>query len=132
MDRTRIQKILEDSTKLAEMAIPALEAQARLAQIEPEYKMLKKASEDAEMSKTASESAYRSNAVKLADVLVTRGILDDSNKVAFVEEIVASPTELFDVTIKMAGELRAESFGSPSDILSGSDSLDPFERLALE
>lgn len=131
MDQLRIQRILEDSTKLVERSIPAFEAQKKLAQIEPEYENLKTAAVDAENQKLAEAAAFRSNLNRLADVLVTRGILDDENKVAFVEEISTKPEELFNVTLKLAGELRAESFGGPGEMQSSGGELDPFERLAL-
>lgn len=130
MDHTRIQRILEDATKLAEKAIPAFEAQSKLAKIQPEFESLKKASNEVENQKLAEQAAFRANANRLADILVTRGILEDSNKVAFVEEITTKPEELFGVTIKLAGELKAESFGSPSELPSSAE-LDPFERLAV-
>ena len=130
MDNTLIERIIKDATKLAERAIPAFEAQEKLGSIEPEYQLLKTAAEEAQKREESKVASFRTSVNKLANILVTRGILEDSNKVAFVEEIVNKPEELFEVTIKLAGELKAESFGAPDAISSGQN-LDPFERLAV-
>jgi hypothetical protein len=62
---------------------------------------------------------------------VTRGILEESNKLAFVDSISKNPSEVFNVLDKLASELKAESFGQPSKMAS-QDELDPFERLVIE
>lgn len=130
MDNTIVKQIIEDAAKLAEQSVTAFKAQKRLEEIQPLFEEAsKKASELEENTKTAQED-FKAGLDKVASVLVTRGILEDSNKVAFVSAIVEKPTEVFNVIEKLASELKAESFGGVGS-LPASAELDPFERLAV-
>ena len=130
MDNTIVKQIIEDAAKLAEQSVTAFKAQKRLEEIEPLFdKISKKASELEETTKTAQEE-FRSGLDKVASILTTRGILDESNKEAFINAIVEKPTEVFNVVEKLASELKAESFGGVGSLPASSE-LDPFEKLAL-
>lgn len=130
MDNTIVKQIIEDAAKLAEQSVTAFKAQKELEKLQPLFEeATKKASELEENTKTAQEE-FKSGLDKVASVLVTRGILEDSNKVAFVNAIFEKPTEVFNVIEKLASELKAESFGGVGSLPSSSD-LDPFERLAV-
>lgn len=131
MDNSIVKQIIEDAAKLAEQSVSAFKAKDRLESIEPEFTKAVKTAE--EMAKTAKEreESFRSGLNKIANVLVTRGILEDANKVAFVDAIAKTPTEIFNVVEKLAGELKAESFGSAGSLPATAE-LDPFERLAME
>ena len=119
-----IKELIENAAKLAERAIPAFEAEDKLKRIEPLYNSAIKQAEQIQKSAELEKQSFRTGLNKISDVLVTRGILEESNKVAFVESIAKNPSEL-------AAELKAESFGQPSKMAS-QDELDPFERLAME
>jgi hypothetical protein len=125
------KELIENAAKLAEQAIPAFKDQERLKEIEPLYEKAVKKAEFLENKTAAEKEGFRSELNKVANTLVTRGILEESNKVAFVNSISENPTEIFNVLDKVASELKAESFGQPSNLSSYSD-LDPFERLAVE
>jgi len=116
-----MKKIIEDATKLAERSVVAFEAERRLKDIEPEFKKLSE--------KTAG---LRPKVDALADRLITRGILDEDNKVAFVDSISDNPIELVEVAMKLSDQVVAEQFGKVASDSSdhGSKDLDPFERLA--
>lgn len=131
MDNTIVKQIIEDAAKLAEQSVSAFQAQQRLTEIEPSYQKALKTAE--ELTNTAKESAqkFRSGLDKVADILVTRGILENANKGSFVDAISKSPAEIFGVVEKLAGELKAESFGGPGTLPEAAE-LDPFERLAME
>lgn len=130
MDNTIVKQIIEDAAKLAEQSVTAFKAQRRLEEIEPLFDQVsKKASELEETTKTAQEE-FRSGLDKVASILTTRGILDESNKEAFINAIVEKPTEVFNVVEKLASELKAESFGGAGSLPASSE-LDPFEKLAL-
>lgn len=116
----KYRTIIEQATKLAERSISAFESEKRLQEIEPQFKNL-----------CSKEAAFRSKANHMADVLVTRGILEDSNKVAFVNSISEDHNELIDVAIRLSSEMKAESFGKVGEAEQFS-SLDPFEKLAME
>lgn len=131
MNNGLVKQIIEDAAKLAEQSISAFEAQKKLAEIEPEFQTLSKKAHDLEKKAAKDQEDFRSNANKVANILVTRGILEDANKVAFVNTIVDEPSEVFNVLEKIAGELRADNFGSADERPSARD-LDAFERLALE
>jgi len=125
----KFKQIIEQATKLAERAIPAFEAEDRLAIIEPQFKEAQ-----AKLSKIAqSEGALRIKADRLANNLVTRGVLDAEQKVAFVDSIVENPMELVDVADRLSSQLKVDSFGKVAEQQDfGGDKLDPFERLATE
>lgn len=130
MDNTIVKQIIEDAAKLAEQSVTAFKAQRRLEEIEPLFdKASKKASELEETTKTAQEE-FKSGLEKIASILTTRGILEESNKEAFINAIVEKPTEVFNVVEKLASELKAESFGGVGSLPASSE-LDPFEKLAL-
>jgi len=126
-----IKELIENAAKLAERAIPAFEAEDKLKRIEPLYNSAIKEAEQIQKSAELEKQSFRTGLNKISDVLVTRGILEESNKVAFVESITKNPSEVFNVLDKLAAELKAESFGQPSKMAS-QDELDPFERLAME
>ena len=130
MDNTIVKQIIEDAAKLAEQSVTAFKAQKKLEEIEPLFdKVSKRASELEETTKTAQEE-FKSGLEKVASILTTRGILDESNKEAFINAIVEKPTEVFNVVEKLASELKAESFGGVGSLPASSE-LDPFEKLAL-
>jgi predicted transcriptional regulator len=130
MDNTIVKQIIEDAAKLAEQSVVAFKAQKRLEEIEPLFnEATKKASELEENTKTAKEE-FTSGLEKVAEVLATRGILEESNKAAFINAINEKPAEVFNVIEKLASELKAESFGGVGSLPASSD-LDPFERLAV-
>jgi hypothetical protein len=128
---TNFKELVENAAKLAERAIPAFNDQQKLKEIEPLYDEAIKKAELLEKKTSDEREAFRTGLNKIADTLVTRGILDNSNKVAFVNSISEKPTEIFNVLDKIASELKAESFGQPSNVPSSPD-LDPFERLVVE
>jgi len=132
MDNQIIKKIIEDSAKLAEQSIKAFETKDKLEKIEPLYQEALKKVSELQVSIDEDKEAFRADLNKVANVLVTRGVLDDSNKVAFVDQISKNPKEILNVVTKLAGEIRADSFGSPGEATLAEDSLDPFERLTLE
>jgi hypothetical protein len=125
------KELIENAAKLAEQAIPAFKDQEKLKQIEPLYESAVKKAEQLEKIASSEKESFRSGLNKIADTLVTRGILEESNKVAFVSSIADNPTEIFNVLDKVASELKAESFGQPSNLQSLSE-LDPFEKLVME
>ena len=132
MDNKIIKQIIEDAAKLAEQSVSAFEAQDKLASIEPLYKEAAEKIETLEKTAREEKEAFRTHVNKVANTLVTRGILEDSNKVAFVNTITEKPTEIFSVLEKIAGELKADSFGSADDSTKvASEELDSFEKLAL-
>ena len=131
MDNKIVKQIIEDAAKLAEQSVSAFEAQKQLKEIEPQFKQAALKAEALEKTAAEQKEAFRSNVNKVANTLVTRGILEDSNKVAFVNTLVEDPSEIFNVLDKLAGELKADSFGSAGDVPSVA-ALDPFERLAME
>ena len=123
----KYRNIIEQATKLAERSITAFEAEKKLQEIEPQFKELsKKASE--EMQK---ESQFRGKVNRMSDILVTRGILDETNKVAFVDSVMDNHEELVDVAIRLSSEMKAESFGKVGEDIQ-TETMDAFERLALE
>jgi hypothetical protein len=126
-----IKELIENAAKLAERAIPAFEAEDRLKKIEPLYNSVVKEAEQIQKSAELEKQSFRSGLNRISDVLVTRGILEESNKLAFVDSISKNPSEVFNVLDKLASELKAESFGQPSKMAS-QDELDPFERLVIE
>jgi chromosome segregation ATPase len=123
----KYRQIIEEATKLAERSISAFEAENRLKEIEPKFEEISKKAEEIEKK----FESFRSKANKVADVLITRGILEESNKVAFVDSIAENPEELANVTIRLSSEMKAESFGKVGEQID-SQELDSFERLALE
>ena len=131
MNNTIVKQIIEDAAKLAEQSVSAFEAQKTLHDIQPRYKEASLKLEKLEKTAKEREEEFRTNVNKVANTLVTRGILEDSNKVAFVKTLVEDPSEIFNVLDKLAGELKADSFGSAGDVPSTAN-LDPFERLAIE
>ena len=126
-----IKELIENAAKLAERAIPAFEAEDRLKKIEPLYNSVVKEVEQIQKSAELEKQSFRSGLNRISDVLVTRGILEEPNKLAFVDSISKNPSEVFNVLDKLASELKAESFGQPSKMAS-QDELDPFERLVME
>ena len=128
---TNFKELVENAAKLAERAIPAFNDQQKLKEIEPLYEGAIKKAEILEKKASEDKEAFRAGLNKIAETLVTRGILDNANKVAFVDSISKNPTEIFNVLDKVASELKAESFGQPSNLPSSPD-LDPFERLVIE
>jgi hypothetical protein len=130
MDNKIVRQIIEDAAKLAEQSVSAFEAEKRLKEIEPVFTETVKKAELLEKTASELKESFRSGLNKIANVLVTRGILEDANKVSFVNAISEDPSEIFNVVEKIAGELKAESFGGPGS-LPASAELDPFERLAM-
>jgi len=123
----KYRQIIEQATKLAERSITAFEAEKKLREIEPQFdKLSKKAADDADKNEQ-----FRSKVNKMADVLITRGILEESNKVAFVESVSNDPEELVNVTIKLSSEMKAETFGKVAEEQQ-LETMDAFERLAIE
>jgi len=118
---TKMKEIIENATKLAERSVVAFEAERRLKELEPEFKKL-----------SQQNAGLRSKTDILANRLVTRGILDESNKVAFVDSVVDNPTELVEVAMRLSDQIVADSFGKVASDSSDSEvsTLDPFERLA--
>jgi hypothetical protein len=128
----KLKQIIEQATKLAERAIPAFEAEEKLKDIEPQFKKVSEKLAKLEEDQEQERSAFRSEVNKMADVLVTRGILEDSQKVAFVETVSDNPKELVDVVVKLSSEIKAETFGKVGELSEATEELDAFERLALE
>ena len=128
----KFKQIIEQATKLAERAIPAFEAEQKLKELEPKFEELSSKVASMEKEAAAKSSEFRNKANKMADTLVTRGILDDSQKVAFVDAVVQDPKELIDVVVRLSSEVKAESFGKAAELRSSSRELDAFERLAME
>jgi flagella basal body P-ring formation protein FlgA len=124
----KYRQIIENATKLAERSIIAFEAEQKLKEIETKFNELSKKAEKEERNL----EEFKSKVNKMADVLVTRGILDDNNKVAFVQRIAENPGELAEVAIKLSSEMKAETFGKVGEYYHDVDTLDPFERLAIE
>jgi hypothetical protein len=131
MDK-KYKDIIEQATKLAERAIPAFEAEKKLQEVEPLFDQAQAKIASLEKEASEKEEKFRSKADKMANVLVTRGILDESQKVAFVESVTQDHSELADVVIKLSSELKAEQFGKVGEENPDQAELDPFERLALE
>ena len=87
-----IKELIENAAKLAERAIPAFEAEDKLKRIEPLYNSAIKEAEQIQKSAELEKQSFRTGLNKISDVLVTRGILEESNKVAFVESIAKNPS----------------------------------------
>ena len=88
MDNKIVKQIIEDAAKLAEQSVSAFEAQKQLKEIEPQFKQAALKAEALEKTAAEQKEAFRSNVNKVANTLVTRGILEFSNKVAFVNTLV--------------------------------------------
>jgi len=86
------KELIENAAKLAEQAIPAFKDQEKLKEIEPLYESAVKKAEQLEKVASSEKESFRSGLNKIADTLVTRGILEESNKVAFVITQLKSST----------------------------------------
>jgi len=124
----KYRQIIEQATKLAERSIAAFEAEKKLQEIEPRFKDLSKRAED----ESQKNDQFRSKVNKMADVLITRGVLEESNKVAFVDSVADDHEELINVAIRLSSEMKAETFGKVGEDQQQPDTMDAFERLALE
>lgn len=123
----KYRQIIEQATKLAERSITAFEAEKKLKEIEPQFNDLSKKAED----ESLKQEQFRSKANKMADVLITRGVLEESNKVAFVNSIADDHEELINVAIRLSSEMKAETFGKVGED-NQLETMDAFERLAVE
>ena len=123
----KYRQIIEQATKLAERSITAFEAEKRLQELEPKFKSLSKSAAD----ESLKQEQFRSKANKMADVLITRGVLEESNKVAFVNSVADDHEELINVAIRLSSEMKAETFGKVGEEHQ-LESMDAFERLAIE
>ena len=123
----KYRQIIEQATKLAERSITAFESEKMLQELEPKFEALSKSAAD----ESLKQEQFRSKANKMADVLITRGVLEESNKVAFVNSVADDHEELINVAIRLSSEMKAETFGKVGEEHQ-LETMDAFERLAVE
>ena len=124
----KYRQIIEQATKLAERSITAFESEKKLQELEPKFKELSKKAED----ESLKQEQFRNKVNIMAEILITRGVLEETNKVAFVNSVADDHEELINVAIRLSSEMKAETFGKVGEAQLGQDTMDVFERLAVE
>jgi thymidine phosphorylase len=131
MDKTAIKNIINDTQALLEQVGPALEAQTKLAALEPEFISAK--DENKELKKSAALVAenIKVGAEKAAAYLCERGVLPEQKTAEFVNRLIANPGEIFDVMQKFAENISVQEVGSPSDKVAAYAEVDPIVKFAM-
>ena len=118
MEKTAIEKIIEDTEELLFRAVPAFEAQQKLASLEPEFNQLKDS-----LSKAAADAAQ---------FFILRGALNEQKRAEFVERLIDNPSDLISVMEKYADNLTVKEVGEPAGkTASLSTGLDPLAAFCM-
>lgn len=120
-----IAQIVADSEALLKAAAPAFEAQAKLAELEPQL-AIKTAELDAalgDLQKTAELAA---------DFFISKDFLPLDKRAGFVDRLAKNPGELFGAIQTYADAVSAREPGSPGSVkVAGDVSVDPITAFAM-
>lgn len=130
MDPT-IESVLQDSQELLARALPAFEAQKKVAALEQTKSELQSKIASLSQEKTAIDGVIKTAAEKAASFFEARGMLKVSRD-QFVQQLCENPSVIFDAVEGFVDSTTLKEAGVANGDQASTQELDPIEAFCFQ